>query len=319
MIPVNPMNAREVEQQYHQLVAEGQYAAALQVATEHFSLFSHPAQKVVYFWRMDMACRLGESSLALDVFREAVEAGHWYAKLDENHNFQALHDWPEFQALVKTCAQRRLDEMAEAPAVMQVLQPQQRSASYPLLFALHGNGSNVEALAPRWQQATAHGWMVALPQSPQAQGAGLYSWNDWDWAIPTLVRRFGEVCEAYPIDRTKVALAGFSMGAGLALWLALERTLAVQGVIAVAPFLSDVDALRPVLSDEQNRSLHFYLVASHQDEYCYKVAGSLAALMAENRVEHRLDLYAEGGHAFPPSFELAVPAALEYVLNGDAA
>jgi predicted esterase len=101
------------------------------------------------------------------------------------------------------------------------------------------------------------------------------------------------------------------------LWLALEQTIKVQGLICVAPFLSDPDALRTVLADSQNQKLRIYLVASKEDEYCYDVAQKLSALFTEYEIEHRLEIYQDIGHSFPPSFENRVPNALDFILNGE--
>jgi hypothetical protein len=144
------VTAKEVEQQYFQFVAEKQYAAASELVTRHFALFPEYAQSVVYFWRMDMACRLNNRTLALELLREAVEAGHWYTKLDEKPTFQILNDLPKFKRLVELCVQRRAEEMARAKPVLKVRPPHHHSEVYPLLFALHGNSSNVDAFAPHW-------------------------------------------------------------------------------------------------------------------------------------------------------------------------
>jgi predicted esterase len=252
----------------------------------------------------------------LETLRAAIEAGHWYSTLDENANFQPLRASSEFHHLVTLCAQRRAEEIAKAQPVLKIMQPNEGLKSQPVLFALHGNSSNVEAFAPYWQQAVTQGWLVVLPQSPQMYGPGRHAWNDWDWVIPTLVEQYTQVCKSYRVDSRKAVLAGFSMGAGLALWLALERTIEVRGVIAIAPFLSNVEALQSMLADQRNRNQRIYLVASHEDEYCYDVAVQLSTLLPQYGIEHKLDIYSDAGHAFPPSFEHRIPAALDFILNG---
>ena len=314
---MSQMSAREVEGQYHQLAAEHQYTKALQLITEHFDLFPPHAQRVVYYWRMKMACGLDDAQLVLATLREAIDHGHWYANLDQNPDFQILADSLEFQELVAICAQRRETEIANAKPVIKVLEPEPSSGSHPLLFALHGNSGNVEQFASHWEDARDHGWLVALPQSPQAHGPENFSWNDWDWVIPTIGDHFSKVCKNYPIDQERVVLAGFSMGAGLALWLALEQTIKVQGLICVAPFLSDPDALRTVLADPRNQNLRVHLVASREDEYCYEVAQKLSALFTEHGIKHRLDIYQDIGHSFPSTFESEVPMALDFILKGE--
>ena len=307
---------KEIEQQYHQLVANGEYSKALHLATQYFDVFPPYAQRVVYYWRLSMACRLKDVQLALATLREAVENGHWFDNLNNEADFHILADQTEFHQLVALCEKRRSEEIANTQPVLKILKPENPSESYPLLFALHGNSSNVNVFAPHWRSAQEHGWLVALPQSPQAFAPETFSWNDWDWEIPTLVEHYSQICQTFPVDRNRVVLAGFSMGAGLALWLALERTIEVRGLICVAPFLSEVEALRSLLAQPENQKLRIYLVASKEDEYCYDVAVKLSEIMSQYGIDHKLDIYTDTGHAFPSSFEQRVPIALDFILNG---
>lgn len=311
------MNAQTVEQHYHQAVAERRYADALELATHYFEVFPPHAQRVVYFWRMDMACKVGDARQALQVLRAAVDAEHWFSRLDQNPTFALLQGSPEFAQLVALCAERRAEEMAHAPSINKVLTPAHGITPYPLVFALHGNSENAEIFAPHWQAAVDHGWLVSVPQSPQALGPNSYVWNDWDWVIPVLQTHAAQVQHEYAVGQNKVVLAGFSMGSGLAIWLALEQKLAVSGVIAVAPFLRDPDALRPLLAQAASQALRFYLVASKEDEYCYTVAHDLAKLFTEYGITHCLDLYDDVGHAFPPTFEQKLPQALAFIVGAD--
>jgi hypothetical protein len=71
--------AQEIEQQFHHLVQAGAYAEALDLITREAHSFSEHAQKVVYYWRMTMACRLNDRDVALHLLKEAVQAGYWYS------------------------------------------------------------------------------------------------------------------------------------------------------------------------------------------------------------------------------------------------
>jgi predicted esterase len=310
-----PIDIGEVEQRYHYVVAAGKYQDALQLATEHFAAFPPHAQRVVYGWQLDMAARLGDDRRVLAILHAAVTSGYWYANLDQDPKFSSLLDSVEFQRLVTLCAQRRAEEIANAQPVMRVLKPLHNAARYPTVMALHGNSSNVAQFSSHWSTAVQQGWLVAVPQSPQAHGPATYSWNDREWGMQSVCNHYAELTREYAIDREHFVLAGFSAGSGLALWLALTGVIETRGIIAVVPFLRSAEELRPLLLKPENKAKRIYLVASPQDQYCYQIAQDLAVLLTTCGIVHQLDLYADQGHAFPASFAQKLPYALNFVLE----
>ena len=307
------LTAKQVEDRFFQLSAKGAYSEALELVTRHAGLFPNHAQGIVYFWRIETACHLNDTALALLLLEEAVSRGHWFTRLDENPLFRPLDGLPEFEKVLATFEQMRADAIAEADSISKVLQPRDQPPPYPLLLALHGNSSNVESFSHHWHTAVAHGWLVGLPQSPQAYGPGTYSWNDWDWVVPEVESHFASLRAQYPVECQRAALAGFSMGGGLATWLTLSGTIKVRGFIAVAPFLCNVDHILPLLEQRKEGELRAYLVASERDEYCLGVAQKLAGLLPTYGIKCELAVYPDLGHSFPPPFEREIPDALDFI------
>ena len=305
----------EIEQQYHQLVSDGAYAQALELVTRTAHLFPDYSQKIVYAWRMIMACRLHKRELALELLQEAIAAGHWYTGLAEDDDFSILQGNPEFERLLGICVERRAQAMAEAVPVMKVIRPEGYTAPYPLLFALHGNQSNLAEFAGHWMAATEHGWLVGLPQSSQPFGPGTFSWNDWDWSLQEVQAHFALLCSQYPIDPQRVVLAGFSMGGGLAAWLALSGAISPRGLLLVNPFLSDVNHLVPILKAYHPQELRVYIGAGQRDAYCLGVAQQLAALLPKYSIICELEIFPDLEHNFPQQLESSLPNVLEGLLG----
>lgn len=89
--------------------------------------------------------------------------------------------------------------------------------TYPLLVALHGSGvterGTLRSVGP---YAAERGWIVVAPR-----GRGLSDW--WDGAAMTdVLEVIDHVQRLYPVDGSRVALAGFSMG-GYGAWRLLLR------------------------------------------------------------------------------------------------
>ena len=307
--------AQEVEQQFHHLVQSCAYAEALDLVTREAHIFSEHAQKVVYYWRMTMACRLNEKALALQLLKEAVQAGYWYAGLETDPDFQLLRGDAEFEHLAKLGIERRAQAIANAIPVMKTLLPDPRFSPYPLLLALHGSNANIEVQVKHWESAVQHGWMVALPQSSQMFAPGTYTWNDWEWAQQEVCQRYTSLCNEYPVDLERVVLAGFSQGGGLALWLVLSGTIKAQGLVLVGPFLDEITSIVPFLEKHVPDGLRVYLVAGQRDRYCHGIAQQLATLLPKYGIVCKLEDYPDLDHSFPKDFEKKLPEALSFVLS----
>jgi predicted esterase len=311
----NLSRAQEVEQQFHHLAQSADYAKALDLVTREAQHFPEYAQKVVFSWRMTMACRLNEKDLALRLLKEAIQAGYWYDGLETDPDFQLLYGEAEFEHLAKICTERRAQAMANAVPVVKTLQPDPRFSPYPLLLALHDSNSSIEIQGKHWDSAVQHGWFVALPQSSQIFAPGTYTWNDWEWAQQEVRQRYATLCKEYPIDLGRVVLAGFSLGGGLALWLVLSGAVKAQGLILVGPFLQDITKIVPYLEKHVPYGLRVYLVAGQRDRYCHGIVQQLATLLPRYGIMCELDDYPDLEHSFPMDFEKKLPEALNFVLS----
>jgi predicted esterase len=303
--------AEEVEQQYDHLVQAGAYAEALELATREAHVFPEHAQKVIYSWRMDMACRLKNKELALQLLQEAVDEGYWYGSLKSDPDYALLYGEPEFERLVEICEARRAQAMANAVPVVKVLPPEAQPAPYPLLLALHGANASNEA--DHWISAVSHGWLVCLPQSSQQYAPGTYTWNDWEWAQQEVLERYAAFIKKYPVDPGRIVLAGFSQGAGLAAWLVLSGKIQVRGLVLVGPFLPDIDKIHPLLDAHPPKGFRVYLAAGQRDRYCLGIAQQLAELLPRHGIVCQLDVYPDMEHRFPVDFEKKLPEALDFV------
>jgi acetyl esterase/lipase len=263
-----------------------------------------------------LAALLGEKQRALQLMDEALAAGYWYVGLEDDTDFALLHDDPAFARVITTSLERRAAAMTGAQLVLETLEPENGVPPYPLLLAFHGNSSNLASFQPHWRTAAAEGWLVGLPQSSQSYGPDNYSWLDWEWALQDGQKAYQQLITDFPVDRQKVVLAGFSMGAGLAAFLGTGGTVDISGLILVAPFVSQVDNLRPLLAKRHQPNLRVFLVASERDEYCRGIAEQMADLFPQYDIPCKLKVYPDLGHSFPPPFEQDMAEALKFVLPG---
>lgn len=116
-------------------------------------------------------------------------------------------------------------------------------ASVPLLVLLHGCNQDAAAIA-RVSRAASAGFAVLCPeQDRRANPQGCWNWFEARSGraaaeAATIVAAIADACARQPVDATRIVVAGFSAGAGMAAWLGMlypARFAAVAMHSGVAP------------------------------------------------------------------------------------
>ena len=141
-------------------------------------------------------------------------------------------------------------------SLVHLTRPSSLPGPAPLLVLLHGLGSNESdlfSLAPLVDQR----FVVVSARAPHLLGPNAYAWFAIEFSTDglqidvqqgrrsrgTVVGFVEEICDALPIDRSKVFIMGFSQGAMLAAAVTLARPDLPAGTVlmsgAVAPELAE--------------------------------------------------------------------------------
>jgi phospholipase/carboxylesterase len=150
--------------------------------------------------------------------------------------------------------------------------------SWPLLVLLHGFGASMHDLASLGPAIDATGYVYAFPNAPYKVELGFgsvgQSWSgDRPGVQPTSETRsveellnaaIAEIIESTGAQPGRVALGGFSQGAGLTLRHGLLRPDAFAALIVLSGFFRDAETVRPLLPEQ--RSQPIFLVHGRQDQ-----------------------------------------------------
>ncbi|MHB9144780.1 MAG: alpha/beta hydrolase [Symbiobacteriia bacterium] len=307
---------RELRDGLIQLYAQGEYQKALDILERESPRFPEEAWDSYYF-RLCLEARLDHPQQAMAYLSEALDQGLWYPvdMLREDLDLQPLQELPAFDALVERSRQKGEEQQAAAKPTRLVLQPDAPHSPTPLLIALHGNGRNAKNSAPHWAPLVAEGWSVVLPQSSQMAGNDAYVWNDRPWAIREIKQHMAAATHQLNADPARLLIGGFSMGAGVAGWMALTGEVAAQGFILVGPWINEVDELRRALEGHKIPQMRGYIVVGDADEHCYEVSKEIAAIMKEQGLECELEVHPGMGHVFPEDFEVSLGKALDFIFG----
>lgn len=310
------------------MIAEGDYASALEAATRAAPYFPEYAH-ILSYWRSAMAARLGDAQLALRLLDEINQTGFWYGErlLRHSPSYQSLQGSPDFERLVEANAALQKEDLRQLYPLLVLRHPdscQPGMPPCPAMIALHANAATVQDSLGFWQPIAAAGWVVGAVQSTQALWKGSYVWEDREQAAEDVQKHYRSLVEQYPIDAHSVLLAGHAMGAELAIWMALTGVIPARGFIAVAPngpLMADPEQWWPLIQQGAARDsrsyLRGYILVGEEDEnVSHENIDHLVSLLNQGGVQTELEEVPLAGHEYSPEFEASLLRAMAFFEEG---
>lgn len=318
------MEERSFEELYGQLqhlYQNGDYATALEIATQALEIY--PEQRTALdYWRMTMAARIEDRGQTLLVLRQALERGQWYSELllRRSPSFKSLQGGPDFEELVRL-NQEVAEQDSQKGFPVFTLRPEKRcqrgGPACPLLVGLHTNAGTVTSSLGFWKPAATAGWLVAAPQSSQAIWKDAYVWDDREIAEAEIQKHFATLRQSYTIDPQRVILAGHSMGGEVAIWSALRGAIGARGFLAIGPggpYMDDLAEWGPLLKNRAERSLRGYILLGEKDHSIpQENIHQLADQLESAGIACQIETLSGEGHDYSPGYDAAILRALEYL------
>ncbi|MDH5505688.1 MAG: alpha/beta hydrolase [Anaerolineae bacterium] len=299
------------------------HAEGLALANEHAGQFPDKAPLLNY-WRMCLAARLKDDEQANHILEATLSTGIWYSEmlLRQSPSLESLQGTGDFERLVEAAlALRDADPSDTIP--MLIVRPEDRCTQgqtpCPALVFIHGNTDNAQANLIHWQSVANQGWVVSLPQSQYAMWAGAYAWTDHETAAEEIETSYEKLVKQYALDSRRIVLAGFSMGAEVALWLALTGRIPAQGFLLLGPggpFMSKIEEWEPLILQAQGRGLRGAILTGLDDT---TIPHDNVRLLVQNLNSGGIPCqhheYPKLGHEYPPDFETDALSALNFILK----
>ena len=309
----------EMREEIFRLYREAAYDAALTLLENAAPKFPDYEIRIDY-WRMCFHALKGETSHALAIFRALLDRGDWIgeALLHHDSDLASLQGNPDFERLVQLSEQKRMQEQRQVSPKRHVLAPEGISPA-PLLLVLHGNDDDAERQIRQWRFVVDAGWLLLVPQSSYL-GADRtrFGWHDDDQqAMDEIFSHVEQVKQQVPLDLTRVVIAGFSRGAGLAAKLALSGQLPSLGFISIAPGLQGTDdAWQPYFVQGRKNRVRGVVVVSQNDPV-YPQTMEFIPRLRQAGIPVELFEDPNTGHDYPPDFDAIWDAALRFITAGD--
>lgn len=311
----------ELQTRIQELYSETEFKAALDLATQQTERFPEHAHHL-YYWRIVMAARIGDTEQALQLLEEILATGFWYGEvlLRRSPSLKGLQGMPAFERLVQRNRQLQEAEQEHSFPLITLRSQGQCAAGgdpCPMMLALHANASNARETVEFWRPAASAGWLVAVPQSTQAMWKDAYVWDNRETAEREIKKHYASLLDQYAVDPDRCILAGHSMGGETAIWLALTGRIPARAFIAFAPggpLVDDLESWVPLIQENENFGLRGYIIMGDEDNSIPQDnVEQIVEMLNRGGIPCELERVPHAGHDFDPAFEFSLLRALEFV------
>lgn len=304
---------------YIQLLNETLHCYASKGSLEAYTYIMEHAKGIVgneaqiYNFKYALASAAGLEEEALHLMKEAIiEKGFWYGYeyLISDDDLKPLHRFEGFHQMVQLCKER--EELAKKTERADVKYIESKKKE-KLFIAMHGDQENIGIIEPYWKSVLAQNYTLALPQSSKIQFSDGFEWDDLHRGKEELKKHYDKLIENRTVEH--VIIGGFSAGARVALYTILQKDIAVDGFIFMAPWLPEVEEWNELLGVLQDKHIKGYIVCGDQDEDCFEGTQQFVQLLRDKNIEHKYKIIPNLNHDYPIHFEEVLKEAIEYIGN----
>lgn len=272
----------------------------------------------IYNFRYSIASKAGLSELAMKIMREAiVEKGYWYSYeyLMGDDDLKPLYDYNDFDKLANICKEREIEAQKNSKPGLKVLTANNSAVNekHPLIIALHGNEENILITEDYWSPCVKNN-ILALPQSSDIQFYDGYYWNDVKKGTEELKEHYKEILGNYNIDSKNIIIGGFSAGARVALYAALNGSIRVKGLILVGPWLPEIEEWEELLDELKSQGVKCYIICGDKDEDCYDGSKKFVDMLNQRQMPNIFKVVKDLDHDYPANFNKELEEAINYIL-----
>lgn len=311
---------QELAEKIQQHFSDQTYAEGLSLASE--KLPNYPEEfATINYWRICLATRLNKFEVANKILESTLASGIWYSEviLRQSPSLAAIQGQAEFERLAVISQQLREADGADMPLL--VARPQEAckpgDPGCPAIFFLHGNMDTAHNNLKEWAHLSARGWMVVIPQSSQGMWTGSYMWSDYNTSQKEIQHHYSNINQQYSLDTDKFLVGGFSMGAEMALALALQGDLPAKGFILLGPggpMMNEVKEWQPLIDRNRSKGLRGVIWMGEADETIPRDnVRKLVKMLNAAGIDTHLETFPGLAHAYPPAFEQVADRAIQFI------
>lgn len=309
--------AKEIQAHF----ANNTSAEGLSLTSQYVTEYPHQLPLINY-WRICFAAKMNEPATAYKFLETTLESGSWYSELilRQSPSLEIFKGEEEFERLLGISLQMQAaDPTFSTPMIIMRAEGAcgPESDECPTVIFLHSNQDTAHSNIPHWQSLADQGWLVALPQSSVALWADAYVWIDFESGAKEVEEHYARLVTEYSVATEKVLLSGFSMGAEVALAMALSGRIDVRGFILIGPggpFMDDLTLWEPFIEQAKDKGLRGVILMGLADVTIPRDnIRALVKTLNENGIACELKPYPDLEHVYPDDFANFLQEAVKYI------
>jgi pimeloyl-ACP methyl ester carboxylesterase len=310
-------------QQVQQHLTNQSYAEGLSLTSQQ--LTNYPEHfALINYWRICMAAQINEFPLANKIMESTLASGIWYSEflMRQTPALESLQGDGEFERLMEISLRMYAADPPEESTTL-VARPDDACGpgqeGCPAFIFLHGNTHTSRRTIEQLVDLPGKGWLVALPQSEYVLWTDGYSWPDHDSGGKMVSERYAKLEEEYSLDHDCTVIGGFSMGAEVALAVALQGEIDVCGFVLLGlagPNSTDPDLWSPFINRGKGKDLRGVILQGTEDHTVpMENVELLVDKLNQAEIKTRLVKVPGTAHEYPENFEELLDEAFEYIFE----
>jgi dienelactone hydrolase len=187
------------------------------------------------------------------------------------------------------------------------------NTKYPLMLILHGGIGNITGMQNNYISTKLDSdFIVAYFQGAKIVGSSSRRFSMEDWT-EKIVEGYEQIASKYPIDTTKIILAGPSAGGYRSLILGLNNQIPAKGLLlSFTVYPRELDSTLFIKSAE--RGLKISMLCGEND-WAIQQQKKLGYLLDKYGINNRFVVFPEEGHDFPENWPYYLDTSLEFILK----
>jgi len=263
-----------------------------------------------------MSGQVQDYETGVKALQYAHEKDVWFGKyVFDADMWKPFKERPDFQQFLTENEGRRVAAQKQSESLLEVLVPEdfQKDKIYPLFIALHGGGGNIADFKPSWTSPKMkEQFIVAYVQSSLKISMNGFNWTeDMEISKREITQAYKKVVKAYPVDKERIIVGGFSSGGVASLEIVLQDILPVRGFIVLCPAKPDSFTLKNV-KGAKARGIKGTLLTTEMDTRLDNQK-EMAEIFRDQEFPCEFIVTPNIGHWFPEDLDQKIDTAIEKI------